>query len=167
MKIQAATDELLENEWFGVRHSGEIPEIALHSAFYYLTEDHSGPGLVLSEAQSQTLIDAAYLRFREIVLRDLQHINRNTRSYRGIKRSIANWQRFETFCHRQGVELGVFRHEVAAALLVFLAEELVDVERGRRSSSINCTFAELTRFANELGLVREDLPQSIEPLCRD
>lgn len=165
MKNQTTTEQLLENEWYGIRYSGELPEIALHAACYYLTQDPAGPGLVLSESQLQTLADAASRRYREIVLRDLQHRNRNTGSYRGINRSIVNWHRFETFCQRQGRGLGVFRHEVAAALLLFLAEELVDVERGRRHSSINCTFAALTGFARMLGLVQEDLPRCIKPLC--
>jgi len=162
---KAEHEDALENEWYAVRHSGEIPEIALFSAFYYLTKDTSGPRITLTADQCQTLVEAAELRYREIVLRDIQHRNRGTGAYRGIRRSIYNWHRFETFCTRQKVDYGSFRHEVAAALLVFLAEELVDVERGERPSSINCSFLELNRFATRLGLVPEALPDCIKPLC--
>lgn len=159
-------DTVLENEWYAVRHSGEIPEIALCSAFYYLTEDNSGPCLVLTPHQYRTLVAAAELRYRDIVLRDLLHINRCKPIYRGIKRSIDNWYRYEKFCQRQQVDPISFKHDVAAVLLVFLAEEVVDVERGRRGPSINCTFAELGGFAQRLGLAETMLPETIENLCQ-
>ena len=38
----------IAEEAFMVLHSGEIPEIALHSSLYYLTEDPDGPGLELN-----------------------------------------------------------------------------------------------------------------------
>lgn len=158
--------EALENEWYGVRHSGEIPEIALHSAIYYLTEDGNGPGMVLGHRQSRVLVDAADIRYREIILRDLHQKNRNTAVYRGVRRSIVNWQRYEVFCSRQSVDYSRFKHEVAAALLIFLVKEIVDVERGKRASSINCTFSELSGFACHLGLVSLSLPESIRLLCR-
>ncbi len=52
-------ETILENEWYAVRHSGEIPEIALCSAFYYLVEDRSGPRSDLNVAQSRMLVEAA------------------------------------------------------------------------------------------------------------
>ena len=156
---------IIENEWYGVRHSGEIPEIALHSAFYYLTDDQQGPQLDLTAEISRKLVQAAELRYREIVLRDLIPDNRETSGYRGVKRSIANWDRFEVFCERQNVDSTGFRHEAAAALLVFLTEEVVDVERQKRRSSINCSFEELINFADRLGLVNSVLPASIRGLC--
>jgi hypothetical protein len=164
--IPVDLSEPLENEWYGVRHSGEIPEIALHSAIYYLTEDGNGPGMVLDPRQSRVLVEAADIRYREIILRDLLQKNRNTAIYRGVKRSIVNWQRYEVFCRRHAVENSRFRHEVAAALLVFLVQEIVEVERGRRLSSINCTFSELSGFACRLGLVNLSLPEYVRPLCR-
>ena len=160
-------EHILENEWYGVRHSGEIPEIALYSAIYYLTEDAEGPGLELNGDSRRRLIEAAELRYREIVLRDLQHANRGNPVYRGIKRSIANWGRFRAFCERQNVNSMELRHETAAALLVFLAEEIVEVEQTRRPSSINCSYEELRRFADSLGLDVSVLPQSLKSLCGD
>ena len=158
-------ETVLENEWYTVRHSGEIPEIALCSSLYYLVEDRSGPCRELTAAQKLRLVDAAELRYREIVLRDLQHANRGKRTYRGIKRSIANWYRYENFCSRQNIDATSFRHEVAAALLAFLAEEAVEVERGRRGASLNCSFVELRTFALRLGLACSMLPEKIAQIC--
>lgn len=158
-------ETVLENEWYAVRHSGEIPEIALCSSLYYLVEDCSGPCRELSAAQNLKLVEAAELRYREIVLRDLQYANRRKRTYRGVKRSIANWYRYEKFCGRQNVDATSFRHQVAAALLVFLSEETVDVERSRHLSSINCSFDELRSFAARLGLACSMLPEGTAEIC--
>lgn len=166
MTVSSAEFEtILENEWYAVRHSGEIPEIALCSAFYYLVEDRSGPHRELTVAQSRMLVEAAELRYKEIVLRDLRHANRHKRMYRGISRSIANWIRYEKFCLRQQVDHTTFRHEVAAALLVFLSEEAVDVARDIRESSLNCTYDQLSAFAAMLGLADSMLPDDIANLC--
>lgn len=94
-------NELLEEEWFIVRHSGEIPEIALHSALYYLTEDLNGPQLQLSVSEIQHLQEAAVTRYQEIILRDLCYENRELTIYRGVQRAIYNWHRFIAFCERQ------------------------------------------------------------------
>ena len=165
MRTSPEIETIFENEWFAVRHSGEIPEIALYSAYYYLSEDEAGPKLDLSDEWSRKLVEAAGMRFREIVLRDLNHANRETSVYRGIKRSIANWKRFEMFCHRQGVDPTTLRHETAAALVAFISEELVDIERTGRAPSINCSYPELTHFAGLLGLDCSVLPDSLRLLC--
>ena len=95
--------ELLEDEWLLVRHSGEIPEIALHSAFYYLTEDPNGPRLQLSVEEKHYLRDAAATRYQEIIQRDLCYENRELTVYRGVRRAIFNWHRFVVFCERQDI----------------------------------------------------------------
>lgn len=161
----AEFEKILEDEWYVVRHSGEIPEIALCSALYYLAEDRNGPRRALSVAQNRMLVEAAELRYREIVLRDLHHANREKRIYRGPKRSIVNWYRYEKFCLRQQVDSTSFRHEVAAALLAFLSEEVVDMARGRRASVLNCTYVELRTFATRLGLTASMLPEGLVDLC--
>ena len=148
-----------------VRHSGEIPEVVLCSSLYYLAEDRNGPCGELNDAQIRRLVEAAELRYREIVLRDLSHEKRGTPEYRGIKRSIINWDRYETFCKRQRVDPTFLRHETAAALLIFLAEEVADVLGGGRASSINCTFAELCTFAAQLGLRSSILPEGTADIC--
>jgi len=156
---------VLEDEWYAVRHSGEIPEVALYSAFFYLSHDNSGPGLNLTPEQNRMLVEAAEMRYREIVLRDLQQVNRKTAGYRGMKRSIINWQRFKTFCSRQQLDYDGFRNEVAAMFLLFVKEEMVEVRGGVRDSSLNCTFEELCGFASQLGLSLSALPDSINQLC--
>ena len=93
--------EVLEEEWLIVRHSGEIPEIALHSALYYLTDDPDGPRLQLSGEERESLQEAAATRYQEIIMRDLCFENRELSIYRGVRRAICNWHRFVAFCKRQ------------------------------------------------------------------
>jgi len=163
--MSACDEDHLDNEWFVVRHSGEIPEIALYAARHYLTEAEDGPRLDLSPEQWGRLLGAAEGRYREIVLRDLQPENRDTSVYRGLARSIINYCRFESFCRRHGLDMEDFCREVAAALLIFLVVEAAEVARGGRESCINCTFTELNDFACRIGLVRDSLPISMRRLC--
>lgn len=149
---------ILEDEWYLVRHSGETPEIALHAAVYYLTRAKDGPRLSLSSNDEELLRQAAIDRFREIILRDLMHVNRGTTIYRGIHRSIINYRRFCVFCRRQQVDPGGMRRQVAAALDIFLTIELAEMGSLKRPSIVNCTYAELQSFAAELGF---DLPDRL------
>lgn len=156
--------DAIENEWYAVRHSGEIPEVALYSAVYYLTSDSNGPQLALTPKQSRTLIQAAEMRYHEIVLRDLQQAKRELSEYRGIQRSITNWRRYQKFCGRQQLDNSGFRREVAAHLLLFLAEEVLEVAGGRQTV-INCRWRELCDFAQEVGLPDSRLPESVKSFC--
>ncbi len=144
--------KFLEDEWYQVRHSGELPEIALHSSIFFLTCDTEGPRMVLDDQQSLYLKQAARDRFQEIVLRDLLPENRDKTIYRGIKRTIANWRRYERFCQRQGFLVETFRREVAQQLKQFLiAEQNVDdVCEGQ--SGLNCSYDDLLLFAEEIGM---------------
>jgi len=99
--MSAPRRDVLEEEWLIVRHSGEIPEIALHSALYFLTEDPVGPRLHLSVEEIESLQDAAISRYQEIIRRDLCFANRTLPMYRGVRRAIFNWRRFVAFCERQ------------------------------------------------------------------
>ncbi len=163
--MNSSSEEHLDNEWFLVRHSGETPEIALYSAIHYLTEAEDGPKLSLTEEQYGLLKEAAAERYREIVLRDLQPENRDKAIYRGLNRAIINFQRFECFCRRQRLDGQNFKKEVAASLLFFLATECVEVAKGSRVSSINCSFQELNAFGRKIGLVEDRLPRHIETIC--
>lgn len=156
---------ILEDELLIVRHSGEIPEIALHATLHYLAEDPEGPQLVLTDVELQTLQDAAFERSREIVLRDLDPANRDLSLYRGVKRSIYNWSRMQAFCDRIDCNIGDFREIVRDALISFLTMEADDVGSGRRASSINCTADELMEFAQQLGCAPEQLPARWQSLC--
>ncbi|RUM40426.1 MAG: hypothetical protein DSY80_10245, partial [Desulfocapsa sp.] len=114
--------EILEDEVLILRDSGEIPEIAYHATLYYLTKDENGPGLgVLNEEELALLQEAALERYQEIVLRDLDPDNRDLGIYRGIRRSIYNWQRMQDFCGRLGRNCSFFKETVAWALSDFLA----------------------------------------------
>jgi hypothetical protein len=156
--------ELFDNEWYIVRHSGETPEIALHSALYYLTRAKDGPHLVLAPEQLDALRQAAAQRYREIILRDLHHANAGTPIYRGVARSIVNYHRFCTFCRRQAVEGEAVRAAAGAALRVFLDREWAEVRAGR-PTLINCGHAELALFAAELGLAADGPLAELAPFC--
>lgn len=161
---RAMTDPL-EDEWYAVRYSGELPEVALHSALYYLGEDENGPRLTLTRTQRRRLIEAAIERFQEIILRDLLPGNRSFPEYRGVRRAMINWHRYLQFCRRQQLGHLSLRRRVTAQLLLLLAAHCADIEQGR-SVGINCSFAELSVFARHLGLPPSALPQEIAPLCR-
>lgn len=156
-------NEHIENEWYVVRHSGEIPEIALNSSFYYLTRDKKGPLLVLSESELEFLKKAAVDRFREIILRDIQFENREKSIYRGIKRSIANWYRFESFCIRQQISSNALKQETRDQLTSFMSTVITST--GSCGFTLNCSSEELLAFAIYLGLEKEILPENISSLC--
>ncbi len=173
--------ELLEDEWFGVRHSGEIPEIALYSALYFLAEDQSGPRLQLRVEEIQSLRQAAATRYQEIILRDLCIENRALRVYRGVQRAIFNWHRYVAFCERHDEECQPLRQITAEAFLILLrkAANTVAPRSPSLSSTIpdsldpessldnvfNCSFHDLTLFSRELGIDNELVPQEISQLC--
>lgn len=156
---------LLEEELLIVRHSGEIPEIALYSSIYYLSEDPEGPKIILSYEELGALQDAALARSREIVLRDLNPANRDLSIYRGLKRSIYNWHRLQDFCRRISRNYQDFQEVVRPALLAFLEQEMQDVIAGDRVSSINCTSAELAVFARILKCDLDECLPGWQSLC--
>jgi len=155
----------LENEWYHVRHSGEIPEIALHSSVYYLTEDSDGPGLVLTKDDHRLLLEAAVERYLEIILRDILPENRDTSMYRGVLRTICNWRRLKRFCGRHQLDPAAFKEEIRDKFMSFLINEVEDVTSGRRSSCINCTLEELSSFAVELDVSLTELGGDLKRLC--
>ena len=158
--------EILEDEVLILRDSGEIPEIAYHASLYYLTEDEEGPGLdALSEQELALLQEAALYRYQQIVLRDLDPDNRDLGIYRGVRRSIYNWQRMQDFCNRLGRDCTFFKKTVARALSEFLAREVDDVTGNRRTSSVNCSVEQITGFAAVLDCLLERLPSGWRQLC--
>jgi len=156
---------LLEEEILIVRHSGEIPEIALYSSFYYLTEDSEGPQITLHEFELQALYDAAIKRACEIVLRDLDPDNRDLGLYRGPARTIYNWHRLQNFCRRINRECPGFTETVAKALVDFINREMQDVQLSMRCSSVNCSERELQSFIAELCIDPGTLPSGWASLC--
>jgi len=156
---------LMADEYLLVRHSGEIPEVALHSSLYYLTEDPAGPGMRLSPEELDLLKDAVQERYQEIILRDLDPENRDKGLYRGLARCVANWGRFSKFCYQAGRDVEQIRVQVASALRRFITRELRDVRSGRRVSCVNCSVEELRQLATDLYLADEDLPDGWQSLC--
>jgi hypothetical protein len=156
---------LLEEEIYILRDSGEIPEIAYHSTLHYLTEDPEGPRLVLTGEELESLQDAALHRYREIVLRDLDPANRDLGMYRGVRRTLYNWQRMQDFCRRIERDCAGFSRVVARALRDFLARELTDVRSGERHSSVNCSAARILELAREVELSPDSLPEGWQMLC--
>ncbi len=150
--------DLLDNEWHIVRDSGEIPEVAYHSSLYYLTQDDNGPHLQLNDEEIDRLLAAARARYRDIILRDMLPENRGKSFYRGLKRSMENWRRFTVFHQRYTVEYLSLQREAADALTIFLAAEIACGIFP--STSLNCSLQELLSFAHDLGLLKQDLPET-------
>jgi len=175
--------ELLEEEWFIVRHSGELPEVAFHSALHHLTGDPQGPSLHLEPEEIQTLREAAIARYREILLRDLCYEQRQLPVYRGIKRALFNWQRLTAFCKRQERDCHDLRDAVAEAFLLLLqktghgtgtiepAADCSSTTPGPNNSRpslafvFNCTIEEILLFAHELGIRDEQIAGDIHQIC--
>jgi hypothetical protein len=163
--ISSERAALLEEEFLLVRHSGEIPEVALHASVHYLCEESTGPRLSLSPEEIKVLQDAALARYREIILRDLDTANRDRSLFRGIRRANHNWYRFVRFSARIGCPHDAFRRTAAEALLCYLRQELDEVQSGKRSPSINCSSEALLTFAIALGLDPAILPDNWISLC--
>ena len=158
---------IIEEELIILRNLGEIPEIALHSCLDYLEDDEKGPQITLREEELFLLYDAALVRAREIVLRDLDPDNRDLNLYRGPARSIVNWHRLQDFCRRIGRESREFNKTVSQALLSFMERELEDTQRLLRASSVNCTAEEIRTFCKELCMGTDSLPDGWICLCKD
>ncbi len=156
---QSGVAALLEEEWYLVRDSGELPETAFHSSIYYLTAHADGPQLQLNKAQRHTLFQAAALRFIEIILRDLDFAARMSPAVRGVGRAIVNYHRFSLFCKRQGEERWLQQH--ARGKLGRGLGHFVSAAQRQPGAIINCTLSELQWFAMEIGVL---LPAELEEI---
>lgn len=158
-------DELLDDEWLIVRHSGEIPEITYHSSLYYLSQDVEGPRLQLLETELSRLKDAAMQRYQEIVLRDINLDNFHKSIYRGLRRTLYNWQRLKMFAKRQALDYVGFDAVVAEELLTFLRLGVATAGRDVPDNFINCREGQLLEFVTELGIETQQLPREIGRFC--
>lgn len=157
--------DILEEELLLVRHSGEIPEVALHSSLHFLCDDLEGPGLILSDEELTLLQHAALARYREIVLRDLDTANRDLPLFRGIRRALHNWYRLARFSNTINCSIEDFRAIAAKALLTYLRQELEEVCCGKRAPSVNCSSEALNTFAITLGIDLTTLSGDWTRLC--
>ncbi len=163
----SSKQEYIEEELLILAHAGEIPEVAYHSSLYYLTEDPEGPRLALDHSDLLPLKQAVHDRYRKILLRDCNPKLRDKPVYRGLARCIANWRRFRKYCRKEGFTPEPVRAEVVRALKAFLWQEMEEVTRGERRSSVNCRADELAEFLEELGIAQTDLPPDWQRLCRE
>jgi hypothetical protein len=154
----------IEEEAFMIEHSGEIPEVAMHSSLYYLGKDPEGPGLRLDADDILSLKQAVVKRYREIILRDLDPENRDKTIYRGLARCAVNLQRLLKFCDSENQDYQAIKLETANALQKFIVNELADIKSGS-SSCVNCSSEELESLIVSLGLSGEDLPNGWKKLC--
>jgi hypothetical protein len=159
-------DSLVADEIFAIHQSGEMPEVALHTALYDLREDPAGPRLHLTAEDIELLKDAVEQRYQRILLRDLNPRLRDRSIYRGLDRAIANWQRLTRFCQWEGRDIASHRQAAAEALRTFMAVETDDVAHGRQPGAVNCTAAQLKAFAETLGMAEARLPENWETICR-
>ncbi len=150
MSAENDSAALLENEWYLVRDSGELPETAFHAALHYLTSHSDGPQLQLDAEQRKNLFCAAAQRFEEIILRDLDFMARTSPAVRGVGRAIVNCQRFFIFCRRQQEE-PFFSRSVCEKLRPALAAFLCAAEK-EQGSVVNCSEEEMRDFAARLGV---------------
>lgn len=165
--MEPLLEEIFENEWYIVRYSGETPEISYNASFYYLTRAADGPKLVLSTEQVDQLKQAALMRYREIVLRDLYHENHMDSSYRGVQRSIYNYERLCKFCGRQQLCPDAIRREAAELLGRFIQTEIGRIEEGGKETIVNCTFDDLQEFAGTLGVEFVEAHHRLARHCPD
>lgn len=163
--IGSDREYMLEEEWLLVRHSGEIPEVALHASLHFLCEDEDGPGLVLTAEEIKSLQNAALTRYQEIILRDLDVANRDLSLFRGLRRANHNWYRFVRFSEKIGCPCEEFRATAAEALLCYLRLERAEVDAGAREPSINCSAEALLTFALAMGIAPAALPERWAGLC--
>lgn len=167
MRIEPTEDvtELIDNEWYIVRYSGEIPEIAYNSAVYFLTRATDGPQVTLSSVHYSRLQQAAVDRYEEIILRDLLHENVGKPVYRGIVRSICNYDRFTHFCRRQDLSAETIRLVAGQLLSEFLQTEFEQLTGKNYNPVINCSFSDLTDFAQTLYIPFLPKYSLFEPFC--
>lgn len=156
---------LIDEEVFAIRHSGEMPEVAFHTSIHYLQEDPEGPQIEAPPDAIHQLKDAVEKRYKRIVMRDLNPRYRERSIYRGLARAMANWQRLVRFCERENRDAAVHRQDFAAALVAFLVIETDDVTSGRKASSVNCSANALETFAATVGLTPSRLPEGWQLVC--
>ena len=156
---------MLEDEWLIVRNSGEIPEITYHASLYFLEKDPHGPAMTLSGEQKRYLKEAAVARYREIVLRDLQIENFSKTIYRGVRRTIYNWHRYQAFCARQALQSGSFKEVVGEALVRFLEQGCRAAGKELPEQFLNCSVEELLQFMDDIGVQAALVPWDIAKHC--
>lgn len=149
--------EILKDEVLMIEKSGEMPEVAFYESLYFLRDDPEGPGFYLDEYDQLPLKKAVIRRYTSIILRDLNPRNRKKSIYRGLKRSIINWDRLKKYSGKENLDIEEVRKKTADSLIFFLKQEWHDVTEKKAESCLNCSRIELEKFAVDLGLKKEQL----------
>ncbi len=147
--------DLIEDEAFMLADGGEMPEVAFHSAVYYLTKDEDGPCLELTKEDIALLKGAVLRRYKAIVLRDLCPENKHKSIYRGIERSADNWQRLQLYAEQENIDLSHLQAQTAEALVNFIKHEYDAVVCKGEVCCVNCSPERLRAFAESLGVTLE------------
>lgn len=155
MGKDVSRQELISDEVFMLTDGGEMPEVAFHSAVYYLTQDEDGPCLELGEEEVAILKEAVVKRYKTIILRDLCPETKTKSIYRGLERSAANWQRLKLYAERENMDISLIQKQVGQALLNFLRHEHDAVICQGEVCCVNCSPERLMAYAKSLGVVLE------------
>ncbi|MBW2647075.1 MAG: hypothetical protein JRE23_13060, partial [Deltaproteobacteria bacterium] len=155
-------EDYLQDEAELIENSGEIPEVAFHESVSYLTEQADGPKLILTPADIELLEDAIMRRYKIIILRDLDHTNKSSSIFRGMKRAIINYERLKKYQSRKNRAAPDWKEEFGQALINYLDRECRDISEGRLYSTINCDRDKVEEFAKILGV---DLNKEHLDLC--
>ncbi|MFH1671916.1 MAG: hypothetical protein ABIF87_00590 [Pseudomonadota bacterium] len=145
-------EDYLQDEAELIENSGEIPEVAFHESVSYLTEQEDGPNLTLTPADIELLEDAVMRRYKIIILRDLDHANRRSSIFRGMKRAIINYERLKKYQRRKNRAAPGWKEEFGQAFISYIDRECRDISEGRLYRTINCGRKKIEAFANELGV---------------
>jgi hypothetical protein len=153
--------DLIEDERLLILHSGEIPEIAYHGSIYHLTEDSDGPKISINALNLTPLKEAVVLRYQTIILRDLDHRNRDKRIYRGMARAIVNYNRLIKFAGKEGMDIQGIQMEIRDRVIDFLRHEVLEVLSHGRPTCLNCEASELKDFLQSLQIEDKDLLEKV------
>ena len=155
MNEEVSRQDLIADEAFMLADGGEMPEVAFHSAVYYLTKDEEGPRLELEEEDVAILKEAVVRRYQAIVLRDLCPKNKDKSIYRGLERSADNWQRLQLYAKQENIDLSEVQTQAAEALVNFLKHEYDVVVCKGGVCCVNCSPEKLLSYAKSLGVTLE------------
>ncbi|MEN8257369.1 MAG: hypothetical protein ABFS09_05855 [Thermodesulfobacteriota bacterium] len=155
MSDDVPRQELIDDEAFMLADGGEMPEVAFHSALYYLTKDDEGPCLTLSQEEVSILKRAVVRRYNAIVLRDLCPENKSMSIYRGLERSADNWQRLKSYANQENIDISQVQAQAAKALVNFIKHEYDAVVCKGEVCCVNCSQERLSAYAKSLGVVLE------------
>jgi hypothetical protein len=155
---------LLDDELLIIENGGEMPEVTLHGCLHFLNKDPEGPQCTFADQDLHRLRQAVVEGYRKIIIRDLTLANRGKGHYRGLARSVVNWQRLSRYCRREGFDPSRVAAEVCNLLERFVAVEHAEVRRGERASCINCSTTELLALCEEVGLDPARLPEGWQGL---